>query len=85
MNKPYGRTANGHRKVICGGAFAAGPMAWRPSSATTATGTVHVEGFCRLARPDLCGYQMSRRILPRPNPNLQAIDATPARRRDGVD
>ena len=78
-----GRTANGPRKVICGGASGARRrMAWRPSSATTGTGTC-ARGRRRRTgtRPDLCGYQMSRRISHGP-----ILTSTPSTRRllDGV-
>ena len=63
-SKLCARTANGPRKVIYGDASGAKRRTvWRPSSATTGTGTCARGRLLPIGtRPDLCGYQMSRRI-----------------------
>ena len=69
VNRLSGRTVRELRKVICGGASAAKRrMAWRPSNATTATGTCARGRLLPIGtRPDLCGNQMSRRISSTPS------------------
>ena len=64
VNKLCARTANGPRKVIYGDASGAKRRTvWRPSNATTGTGTCARGRLLPIGtRPDLCGYQMSRRI-----------------------
>ena len=83
VNRLCARTVRELRRAICGGASGARRrMGWRPSSATTATGTCARGRLLPIGtRPDLCGYQMSRRISHDP-----ILTSTPSTRRllDGV-